>query len=84
MSPAEPQLLVTSTTQSLAVQPRNPSNGSIILQCPPEPGICFEVGDAGVGRFGNNDLSLEEWERGTARAVGGFLKWFCESSHAWG
>lgn len=66
MLPAEPLLQVTSTTLSLAVQPRNPGNGPPILQCPPEPGICFKVGDVGVGRLGNNGLYLEEWGRGTA------------------
>lgn len=64
--PAEPLLQVTSTALSLAVQPRNPGNGPPILQCPPEPGICFKVGDVGVWRLGNNGLYLEEWGRGTA------------------
>lgn len=51
------------------------------LTVPTKPGICFKVGDVGVGRFENNDLTLEEWERGTARAVGGLSEsGFCESS----
>eukprot|EP00076_Gallus_gallus_P006916 XP_001234822.3 cleavage and polyadenylation specificity factor subunit 4 isoform X1 [Gallus gallus] len=58
--PAEPLLQVTSTTLSLAVQPRNPGNGPPILQCPPEPGICFKCRQKGhyVGKCGKNQMEI--------------------------
>ncbi|XP_021270564.1 LOW QUALITY PROTEIN: cleavage and polyadenylation specificity factor subunit 4-like [Numida meleagris] len=60
VSPAGPLLLVTSTTQSLAVQPRDPRNDPPILQCPPEPGICFKCRQKGhyVGKCGKNQMEI--------------------------
>ncbi|XP_019477268.1 uncharacterized protein LOC109370567 [Meleagris gallopavo] len=58
VSPAEPLLLITSTTQSLAVQPRNPSNGSIILQCPPNQASASRQKGHYVGKCGKNQMEI--------------------------